>query len=170
MRRLMTFLCFLLVNTALPAFAQPADRRPAPAAEFTLGYAGFVDEGMINHTVVGGALRFPLSPRVSVGPEVQYMIGPGSDRDFILTGNITFDLLPPNSRVTPFLVAGGGLFRHSDKFASGTFASSEGAFTAGGGVRSWVSDRVYVAADFRGGWELHYRVAGTVGIALSPSR
>jgi hypothetical protein len=69
--------------------------------------------------------------------------------------------------VTPFFVAGGGLFHHSDRFPGSSFSSSEGAFTAGGGVRGWLNDRVYVAGDFRFGWELHYRIAGTIGIALS---
>jgi hypothetical protein len=126
-----------------------------------------VDDATIDHGVVGGAMRFHLSPRISVGPELQYMIGPDSDRDLILTGNLTFDVLPPDRKVTPFLVAGGGLFRHSNSFGGRSFSSSEGAFTAGGGVRAWVSDRVFVAGEARLGWELHWRFSGTVGVALS---
>ncbi len=158
------FLTALLALIPLAAAAQGT--KPTPAVEITGGYAGFVDDATISHRVMGGALRFHLSPRVSVGPELQYMIGPGTDRDLILTGNITFDLLPPSRKVTPFLVAGGGLFHHSDSFGGRTFSSSEGAFTAGGGVRAWVTDRVYVASEFRLGWELHARVSGTVGIAI----
>lgn len=157
----------LLLLLPLPAAAQSADLRPAPALELTGGYAGFVDDATIDHGVVGGAMRFHLSPRISVGPEIQYMIGPGSDRDLILTGNVTLDVLPPDRRVTPFFVAGGGLFRHSDSFGGRSFSSSEGAFTAGGGVRAWVSDRIYVAPEVRLGWELHWRFSGTVGVALA---
>lgn len=168
MRPLSAFLFLLVMNIAVPASAQSvADRRPAPVVELTAGYAGFVDEDLIDHVVIGSALRFHLLPRISVGPELQYMAGPGDDRDLILTGNVTFDLLPPDRRVTPFLVAGGGFLRHSDRFGASSFSSSEGAFTAGAGVRGWLNDRVYVAGDFRVGWELHYRVAGTLGIALS---
>ena len=158
-----TFVALALLAVPAIAHAQPAGTRPAPAFEFTAGYAGFVDDAMIDHGLVGGALRVHLLPRISVGPEVQYMVGPGDDRDLILTGNVTVDVLSPDRRATPFFVAGGGLFRHSDRFGS----SSEGAFTAGGGVRAWLSDRVYVAGEFRIGWELHYRVTGTVGVALS---
>jgi Outer membrane protein beta-barrel domain len=146
--------------------AQATDIRPAPAVEFTGGYAGFADEGTIDHGMVAAAVRYHLTPRISVGPEIQYMIGPDSDRDLILTGNLTFDVLPPGRKVTPFLVAGGGLFRHSNDFGGRSFSATEGAFTGGGGVRAWVSDRVYVASEFRVGWELHYRISGTVGVAL----
>ncbi|HXW08653.1 MAG TPA: hypothetical protein VD833_25705 [Vicinamibacterales bacterium] len=162
MARQATLLLLMLAGIPFPVMAQPPGT-PAGAAELTVGYAGFVDDATIDHAVFGGAVRFPLSPRVSIGPELQYMIGPGEDRDLILTGNLTLDLLPPHQRATPFFVIGGGLFRHADMFGS----STEGAFTAGGGVRSWLTERVYVAAELRVGWELHYRLTGTVGVALS---
>jgi hypothetical protein len=111
-----------------------------------------------------------LTPRVAIGPEVVYMRGPGSDRDLFLTGNLTFDVLPPRAgrprRATPFLVAGGGFFQHRDRFGAFDFASYEGAFTAGGGVRASLSDRVYALADVRFGWELHARVNGGIGIGF----
>ena len=43
---------------------------------------------------------------------------------------------------------------------------TEGAFTAGGGVRAFASDRVTVGIDARVGWELHLRVNGFVGVRL----
>jgi hypothetical protein len=161
------FLAVLLFLLPGPAAAQSTDLLPSPALELTGGYAGFVDDATIDHGVIGGALRVHVTPRISVGPEIQYMIGPGEDRDVIVTGNLTFDVLPPGGAVTPFLVAGGGLFHHEDRFGDRTFASSEGAFTGGGGVRAWINDRVYVASELRLGWELHWRLTGTVGIALS---
>jgi hypothetical protein len=98
------------------------------------------------------------------------MVGPGSDRDLFLTGNLTFDIMPPRQgqprKVTPFLVAGGGFFQHSDRAGSFSFTSYEGAFTGGGGVRGWITDRVYALADIRLGWELHMRVNGGIGIGL----
>lgn len=153
------------------ALAQDAPApRPAPVVEGSLGWAGFGDEGIVHHTLVGAGARFYVSRRFSLGPELQYMDGPDSDRDLILTGNIVFDVLGPTAtrprRTTPYLVAGGGLFRHSTRFISESFTSSEGAFTAGVGVRGWVSERVFVAADARLGWEPHVRVAGTVGVTF----
>src|SRR5262245_55472097 len=152
------------------AFAQTVDVRPAPAVEVLAGYAGFVDDATIDHMIVGGAARIYVTPRVAVGPELVYMRGPNSDRDLFLTGTLTFDGLSPDAgrprRVTPFLVAGGGFFQHSDRVGAFDFTSYEGAFTAGGGVRGWVSDRVYAFGDVRFGWELHARVNAGVGIRL----
>jgi len=168
--RLPTLLALACLLTAGNAFAQLNDIRPAPAVEFLVGYAGFVDDATIDHGIVGAAARLYLTPRVAVGPEFVYMRGPNSDRDLFLTGNLTFDVLPPRDgrppQLTPFLVAGGGFFQHSDRFGVSTFTSYEGAFTAGGGVRGWVTKCVYALADVRFGWELHARVNGGIGIGF----
>ena len=106
--------CFvaILAIFAGRCVAQTLDARPAPAVEFLAGYAGFVDDATIDHAIAGTAVRVYLTPRLAIGPEFVYMWGPNWDRDLFLTGNLTFDLLPPRRaarRVTPFLVAGGGL-------------------------------------------------------------
>lgn len=168
--RLRALLALALLLIAGNARAQSTEIRPAPAIEFLAGYAGFVDDATIDHAIVGAAARVYLTRRMAVGPEFVYMRGPREDRDLYLTGNLTFDVLPPSSgvprRVTPFLVAGGGFFQHSDRFGASDFTSYEGAFTAGGGVRGWISRRVYILADVRFGWELHARVNGGIGIGL----
>jgi hypothetical protein len=90
----------------------------------------------------------------------------------MLTGNVTVDLGPPvgqpPSRVTPFVVVGGGMFQTRESFGNDDFVSTEGAFTAGGGVRASTSDRVSVGADVRIGWETHVRVNGFLGVRLGP--
>jgi hypothetical protein len=135
---------------------------------------GFVDDAMIDHAAFGGAARVYLTPRVAIGPEVAYLQGPGPDRDLMVTGNLTFDVLGPRngrpSRVTPFLTVGGGYERHSDRFGPITFSSSEGAFTGGGGVRVWLSDRAFAVVEARMGWEPHFRVTGGIGVALRELR
>jgi hypothetical protein len=149
------------------AFAQPG---AAPALEVTAGYAGFVDDATISHGLVGGQARWSVTPRLSIGPEITYMRGPGFDRDLFVTGNVTWDLLsrraPRPGLVMPYVLGGAGFFRHFDRFGPRSFASSEGTFTAGGGARVWVTPRVYVGAEARVGWELHSRLAGTVGVQL----
>jgi hypothetical protein len=162
-----TFILLAAVLSTTPAFAQST---PSGSAEAIAGWAGFVDDALINHGVVGGSARFHLTPRVSIGPELVYMRGPNTDRDLFLTGNITFDfrVRAAGSRaglVSPFLVAGGGFMSHSTDFPSGTFTSYEGAFTAGGGARAWLSDRLYILGEVRTGWELHTRVTGGAGWA-----
>src|SRR5262245_9662689 len=157
-------LSFILV--LLPGRAS-AQHRPGPAAEFSAGWVGFADDGVVGEGMVGGAARWYVSPRVSVGPEVLFIQG-SNHSHFVLTGNVNVDVLSPvNGRprtVTPFLVAGAGLFQTRETFLNGPFTSTEGAFTAGGGVRARTGDHLTFGVDTRIGWELHVRVNGFVGI------
>lgn len=156
----------LAVPLADPAAAQ---ERPLPAVEFAAGWVGFADDGIVGEGLVGGSARFYLLPRVSVGPEIAYIQGENHSH-LLVTGNVTCDLLPPVNgrprRVNPFVVVGGGLFQTRQEFFNETFTSREGAFTAGGGVRALLGDRVTVGVDMRIGWELHVRVSGLVGVQL----
>lgn len=159
--------CLLLAAclSARPAGAQP---RRAPTAEVSGGWAGFVDDATINNGTVGGAAVWEVSPRVRIGPELIYMMGPDRDRRLFATGKLLVDLIRPRtgrSRVTPYVVADGGFSRYTDRIGTGTFTSYEGAVSGGGGVRLWVSDRVYLAPEIRLGWELHTRATLTVGFA-----
>jgi hypothetical protein len=119
--------------------------------------------------MVGGGARIYFRPRLSAGPEITYIRGQNHSH-LMVTGNLTVDLLAPpgqaGARVVPFVLVGGGLFQTREQFLTGTFTSTEGAFTAGAGVRGHLADRVTLGADVRIGWELHVRVSGTVGIRL----
>jgi hypothetical protein len=151
------------------AGAAAAQDRPGPAMELTAGWVGFADDGIVSETLVGGAARFYVLPRISVGPEIGY-IGGDNHSHLMLTGNMTWDVLSPSNgrprRATPFLVVGGGLFQTRTSFFNEDFTSSEGAFTAGGGVRALVGERVNIGLDVRVGWETHVRVNGLVGVQL----
>lgn len=159
----------LVAFLSLLAGTAAAQEPPPPVLEVGAGWMGFADDGIVNEGLVGGAGRWYVSPRISLGPEVVYVNG-SNHSHLIVTGNVTFDLLPPrNGRprpVTPFLVAGGGLFQTRETFSNDDYTSTEGAFTAGGGVRAAAGDRVTLGVDVRVGWELHLRVNGFVGFRL----
>src|SRR5262245_38358496 len=145
-----------------------AQERPRPVAEASAGALLFADDGVVTERFVGGAGRFYVTPRVSAGPE---LVGVWGDRHshLMLTGNLTYDLIRPVSGeprpVTPFLVAGAGLFQTRESFpTAGSFTSTEGAFTAGGGVRARVGEYGFVGAEARVGWELHIRLNALAGI------
>jgi Outer membrane protein beta-barrel domain len=151
----------------LPASAEAQQTRAV--AEFSAGWIGFPDDGLVvSETPIGGTVRWHLTPRVSVGPEIVWISG-SNHSHLALTGNVTFDLLgPTNGRpapVTPFIVVGGGMFQTTESFLNGgDFTSTEGAFTAGGGVRANPGDRITVGVEARLGWETHIRINGFVGI------
>ena len=89
--------------------------RPPSSIEILAGHAGFADDATIEHSVFGGAGRIYVTPRISVGPEITYMRGPGDDRDWFFLGNFVYDFRSPGSGrpplVSPFVIAGGGFSR-----------------------------------------------------------
>ena len=143
-----------------------AEARQAPASiEIAGGWIGFPDDGgTVDETLVGGAARWRLSPKISIGPELIYIQGDNHNH-FVATGNLTVDFNPDGS-VQPFFVVGGGMFQSREEFFDDAFTSREGAFTAGGGVRGRITDRVSVGVDARVGWETHIRIGGLVSIRL----
>lgn len=161
------------LSLALAAALAPsatAQERPAPVVEFAAGGLFFPDDGgSVNEGLFGGAARFYVTPRVSVGPEIAFVRGNNHDH-LMLTGNATYDFIGPENgrqaRVTPFVVVGAGMFRTHEEFFDDAVTSAEGAFTAGGGVRALLGNRVTVGGEVRVGWELHVRANGFVGIAL----
>jgi hypothetical protein len=169
MRAVLSCVLVMISGMLSPAVAQ-AVSRPAPAVEFAVGHAGFVDDSTVDGWMTGGAVRFHLSPRISVGPEVQFMFGPDDDRSSVITANLIADFLAPGTagrpRTTPYLVAGGGWFRNTTQVGTGSFTSGDPAFTAGAGVRLWFNRRIYLAPEVRLQWELHFRISGTIGVAL----
>jgi hypothetical protein len=145
-----------------------AQEVPRAAAELSAGWIGFPDDGVtVSEGMVGGTVRWHLTPRVSVGPEILWING-SNHSHLVLTGNVTFDLLDPRNGhpapITPFIVVGGGMFRTNESFFNGEFSSTEGAYTVGGGVRVNPSDRMTLGVDARLGWETHLRISGFVGV------
>ncbi|BCS31388.1 hypothetical protein TBR22_A05890 [Luteitalea sp. TBR-22] len=162
----------ILLATLAAAFAclspttAAAQSSAVPTVTLNAGWAGFVDDGRVDHGAFGGGLEWVLTPRLAIGPEVLYMVGPEDDRDLFVLGVARLGILPLRSRVAPFVTLGAGTMTHSDRFGSQSYRSTEGAFIAGGGARITVSPRVYVAPEFTVGWEPHIRASVTVGIRL----
>jgi hypothetical protein len=158
---------FLLSFLLLSSWAATlAAQRPDPVAEISGGSISFTDA---TESYVGSAARFYVLPRVSLGPEVTYVFGEDHSH-LIVTGNFVFDFLRPENgrlrRVSPFGLVGGGIFQTRNQFPVFNFNSTEGAFTAGGGIRMAFGNRVTIGGDVRVGWELHARAGGTIGIRL----
>jgi hypothetical protein len=155
---------FLLLSTWATSLA--AVQRPAPVAEISAGSIGFTDA---TESFMGGAARFYVLPRISLGPDLTYIFGEDHSH-LMVTGNVVFDFLRPVGgqppRVTPFVLLGAGFFQTRNQFSFANFNSTEGAFTAGGGIRTLLGNRVTLGADLRIGWEAHVRLGGTIGVRL----
>ena len=131
--------------------------------------SSFRDDRVVTEGFLGGAGRFHVRPRVSIGPEIAFVSGEHHSH-FMLTGNVTFDFLGPVNgqprTVTPFAVIGGGIFQTREEFPTGSFTSADPAFTAGAGVRVRLGRSGFAGVETRIGWELHIRLNGLVGVRL----
>jgi hypothetical protein len=156
----------LAAPVATPAAAQTPQK---VAVEFAAGGLFFPDDGVVTEGFLGGAGRFHVRPRVSIGPEIAFVSGEHHSH-FMLTGNVTFDFLGPVNgqprTVTPFAVIGGGIFQTREEFPTGSFTSADPAFTAGAGVRVRLGRSGFAGVETRIGWELHIRLNGLVGVSF----
>jgi hypothetical protein len=156
-----------------PAQTALAQEKPAPIIEVLVGRSGFIDEVWDYFTTIGGGARWFVTPRLAVGPEVAYLTGEfdGLDASHLsVTGNVTFDFVRNNRRVVPYVAAGGGYLRQRTLVGRGPgvpglapFTSGEGTISGGIGVRVAISSRVFVAPEFRLGWEPTTRIVVIVG-------
>jgi hypothetical protein len=156
-----------------PAHTALAQEKPAPIIEVLVGRSGFIDEVWDYFTTIGGGARWFVTPRLAVGPEVAYLTGEfdGLDASHLsVTGNVTFDFVRNNRRVVPYVAAGGGYLRQRTLVGRGPgvpglapFTSGEGTISGGIGVRVAISSRVFVAPEFRLGWEPTTRIVVIVG-------
>jgi hypothetical protein len=163
----------MLCAPAQTAFAQ---EKPPPIIEVVVGRSGFIDEVWDYFTTIGAGARWFVTPRLAIGPEIAYLTGAldGLEASHLsVTGNITFDFVRDthDRRVVPYVVAGGGYLRQRTLVGRGPgtpglqpFISSEGTVSAGLGARIALGSRVFIAPEFRLGWEPETRIGVSVGI------
>ena len=136
---------------------------PASVAEprITLGWTTFLDEGPIDHFVSGGSVRFYISSRVGIEPEVLYLKGPGTDRDVTFIPHVTFDFGRTPRR--SFYVTGGVGFLRQSQTSPFRFTSTEWTTSGGIGMKYFLTDRLFIAPEFRIGFEPILRATGSIG-------
>lgn len=162
------------------ARAQQPVSPPKIEAKFFAGVSTFSTtfSGDLRHTVVGGALRFYLTRRLSIEPEFMHMRRGAHDRDYVFTPHVAVDLADPRGRFVPYLLAGVGVEHHRDEFSYLDFfnnnqpvkrkvANNTISANAGDGVKIFLTDRLYVAPDVRGGYEPNFRATISVGYVFS---
>ena len=171
------FRMVLTVIALLSGVGQPvlAQDKPRPMVEAVVGQSGFIDESWDYFGTIGGGVRVFVTPRLAVGPEVAYLSGEFDASNLTVTANVTFDFVRDDGRrrIVPYVVAGGGYLRQKTLVGGGPgstavvpFTSSEGTMSAGLGARIALGSRMFVAPEFRLGWEPETRFAVTFGIRL----
>src|SRR5262245_1068212 len=116
----------------------------------TGGTTIFADDGAVYEATLGGSMRLYLSRRWSIEPEFLHA-RKRSDRNSFLWGNLSFDFRQRDRQIVPYFHAAPGLVRHTSEFGPFSFSNTEAAFGTGAGVRFKLSDRVFIAPQFRTG-------------------
>ncbi len=157
----------LVLFCFFPARAQEGALTP-PRVEVraTFGAAGFGDELSYPHFVAGGSVRFYLTRRLSVEPELLYMRGSAADQDYLFVPAVAYDLADPRKRAVPYVIGGVGVFQRRGRFTSPATWSAD----AGAGVKIFLNDRLFIAPEARlgyVGYEATMRGTVSIGYVLS---
>ena len=154
-------LVLTLLLWASPAFGEPL----AGVMELrgTVGYSNFLDEDPLHHLVTGGSARFYITNRVAIEPEFLFMYRSRQDIDLQVIPNVVFEFTKRESRFQPYAIGGVGLQRHRGLTGIGYYWSNSWTGSAGIGTKIFLSDRLYVAPEFRLGLEPIVRITASVG-------
>ena len=169
-----------LVACATPLSAQPDQQltRPKVEAKVIFGSAIFGED--LEHKVVGGAVRAYVTKRVSIEPEYLYLRRSENDQDNLVQLNVAFDFTDPTKRFVPYGIAGAGVLHNKGRVFGNDFVTGgpfvrEISFTtwtvsAGGGVKIFVTNRLFVSPELRLGREPTVRASINVGYVFAGRR
>jgi hypothetical protein len=138
---------------------------PQPEIKAILGWVGFIDEDWIDHAMVGGAARFYVTRRIGIEPEVVYLIGPGSDRDVTVIPHVSVDFMS-RQKVRPYFIGGAGLLHHSQRIGFRDFSNNDWVVNGGIGVKLFLTPKVFIAPEFRLGFETILRTGANIGFVF----
>ena len=162
----------LVLGVALSGAAhaqEPASKRPSDsrfAIQGNLGFSNFLDDYGLYHYVAGGNARIRIFRGLTFVPEFTYMYRSRADRDFLLLPNVAWEFRR-GKRIVPYVIGGVGMLNHR---ANTDYWDSNitGAISGGGfGAKLFLNQRVFIAPEFRIGWEPHYRFTMGVGYVLA---
>ena len=140
--------------------AQDSGSRPKAEIKMFVGASDFGDgTESYPHLVVGTAFRIHLSRHWSIEPEFNYMRRSSNDEDYVVQPNVVYEFKKLEDRVVPYLIGGVGVIRHKSvfrgsDFVTGTATTYDTSYTtwsasAGGGLKVFVSKRLFVAPEAR---------------------
>ena len=159
-------LTFILIALSSFAFSDEPKSSHALEGKFIFGTSAFIDEDIpFDHSIMGGSIPIRISDKLSVEPQFLYMKGPRSDRDLTLTGNVIYNLTT-RERFTFYVVGGAGLLRHTQRFGTDEFSSYELTANGGIGARIFLTRRLFIAPEFRFGWEPLMTTTAAIGYSF----
>ena len=168
-----------LVACVIPLYAQEGQlTQPKIEAKVTFGGANFVDDS--KHTMVGGAVRAYVRKRISLETEYLYLHHSDNDQDWLVQPSVAVDFTDPTKRFVAYGLVGAGVLHHKGRYFGNDFATGaprvfDTSFTGwtasiGGGVKIFLTKRLFVSPEFRVGREPTVRGTISVGYVFGGRR
>ena len=162
----------ILVACVTPLFAQQPLTSPKVEGKVIFGSALFGEE--LEHKLVGGAVRVYVTKRLSIEPEYLYLRRSEDDQDNLVQMNVAYDFTDPGKRAVVYGIAGAGVL-HNRGRVFGALSVREIKFTtwtasAGGGVKIFLTNRLFVSPELRLGREPTVRASINVGYVFGGRR
>ncbi len=158
------FICLAAVLSAVMTVHGLSRDPPKIQWRLSGGYARLFED---HHAAVGTGLRVALTPRVSLEAELRLMGQAFGDDNFLVTGNLIYDLRSSSGAV-PYLIGSMGVIhsRRSSLFGHETWTRTDITASGGGGVRFYLGRRVFIGLEGRIGHDPLVYSAANVGFVL----
>lgn len=157
----------LAVGVALMACVTPLHAQdqqlthPKVEGKVIIGSATFGED--LEHKLVGGALRVYVTKRLSIEPEYLYLRNGENDQDHIGQANVAYDFTDPTKRAVFYGIAGVGLLHHESTFFGTDRNFNTWTASVGGGLKIFLTKKLFVSPELRLGREPTVRATINVG-------
>lgn len=125
-------------------------------------------------------MRAYVTKRLSLEPEYLYLRRSEDDQDHLVQMNVAYDFTDPTKRFVPYVIGGAGVLHNRGRISGNDFVTGapfvrDISFTtwtasAGGGVRIFLTNRLFVSPELRLGREPTFRATINVGYVFSGRR
>ena len=159
-----------LVACVTPLFAQQDAPLTRHKVEAKVIFGGVTFGEDLDHKVVGGAVRVHVAKRLSIEPEYLYMWRGDNDRDHFFQPNVVVDFNDPTQRLVFYGIGGVGVLHHEGRFFGRDTSVTTWSASAGGGLKIFLTKRLFVSPEFRLGSEPTLRGTINVGYAFGGRR
>ncbi|HEX5601693.1 MAG TPA: outer membrane beta-barrel protein [Pyrinomonadaceae bacterium] len=168
------------MTACIPLYAQPSQQLTRPKVEGKVIFGSTVFDEGLEHTLVGGSVRAYVTKRLSLEPEYLYLRRSEDDQDHLVQMNVAYDFTDPTKRFVPYVIGGAGVLHNRGRISGNDFVTGapfvrDISFTtwtasAGGGVRIFLTNRLFVSPELRLGREPTFRATINVGYVFSGRR
>lgn len=169
-----------VVGCVTPLYAQQDQQLTSPKIEGKVIFGSAIFGEDLEHKLVGAALRVYVTKRLSIEPEYLYLRRSKDDQDNLVQMNVAYDFTDPTKRFVPYGIAGAGVLHNRGRVFGSDFETRvpfvrEISFTtwtasAGGGVKIYLTNRLFVSPELRLGREPTFRATVNVGYVFGGRR